>query len=371
MKQSTPGGGPTVFTPSTEPDPLDPVNVTIISDESTTIPSTTLPPTIENGTTVTVNSTQDLQTSTVEPPVLIQSNTSSSINQSLADSYPENVTVILSTSSINNVTEIPSAVHQESTTLTTVSPVADPVDLPDRNSTLSNETLVMSTTESTKNISSSTTKRPSSSVYISNGNPDGDIPWLILNDRPHDDGLAPEYNPSANGSKPESVQQSSTINNKTSIYSQQQIPAENDPSPSSPEVNAPHLGNNQTNFSADNTTEPATTSAGHVDQLSNKRRPATANDHSTDNDAEVILIDVVLKSPNKIHRPNRFQNNYSTNGSLRIPPVRPPRNFTIKSSSLLSSKRRRPAATTIKASNPNRPNFYKPPLRNPLLTFDD
>ena len=103
MKQSTPEGGPTVFTPSTEPDPLDPVNVTISSDESTTIPSTNLPPTIENGPTVAANFSQNLQKSSIEPSVLIQSNTSSNINQSLADSHPENVTFNLTTDIIYSV----------------------------------------------------------------------------------------------------------------------------------------------------------------------------------------------------------------------------------------------------------------------------
>lgn len=389
MKQSTPEGGPTVFTPS-EVDLLHPANVT--SDESTTIPPTTLSPISENGTTaVTASMSQDLQTSSVEHPVL-QSNTSSNMNQSLADSHPANVTVSvnLSTDS-NNVTEIPPAILQSTTAiLINTTSAGDPVVLLDNNSPMSNKTSIISpsTTENpinlplaqpTRNVTSGTKNRPSSSVYISNDNPD-DIPWLILN-APEDE-LLPEYYPSSilnsplELSKPEAPQQSL----KPIPSVSQQVPAEYDPLPnkshSSVEVETP-LRNNQVNISTDYSAEPPTTNnlqspVGHRDQLVlNKKRPP-ANANSTSIAPEVILIDVVLKSPNRVRKPlpNRYQNISSANGSVKIPPVRSPVHSNKMSSSSLSSKRR-PAATTIKASNSNRPNFYKPPRRNPLLTFDD
>jgi hypothetical protein len=93
--------------------------------------------------------------------------------------------------------------------------------------------------------------------------------------------------------------------------------------------------------------------------LSNKKEPSNGVANLAENNSEVILIDVVLKSPSNkpentsndsyaIGDPGKMTSNNSSHSPIKLPP-----------------------STTIKASSSNRPNFYKPPLRNPLLTFED
>jgi hypothetical protein len=276
----------------------------------------------------------------------------------LTESHPENVTVSVHLSADpNNITEIP-PVH--STTI----PNLNLIDLPNQNSSLSNKTSIVNSSSITKNSTHLSPTRPPptknpSSIHISDDNPD--IPWLIL--KKPDEELLPEYYPPAsvnsplNLSNPESVQQS--LKTKPSVS--EQVP-EDDPG-----LNV----HRKRPYSPEEPTEPpaiSLPSLGHQDQiLSNKKRPAV-NVNATA--SEVILIDVVLKPPNKINKPvnNRFQNISTASGSLKIPPIRPPNNSSRPKSPSLSKRR---PGTTIKASSNIRPDFYKPPRRNPLLTFDD
>jgi hypothetical protein len=374
-------GGPTVYIPS-ENDSID----------NSTAP-TTLSPTTEISTTVAAS--QDLGTSAVQPPVL-QSNIST--NESLAESHPHNVTVSvnLSTES-NNVTEIPSTTtlmpsSTIPTTITTGSP-SDPVALPGSSSLLNNSSVVGSLTAENPTTStqptssfSPTTKRPSS-AYTSNGDPD--IPWLILK-APAEEFL-PEYHqpspvavdsPLNRPNVPVSVQSPKPNNNPISpsfaeLFVDIDIPDRiRDPADTRPltihtskpypkrkqqlspaKIQVPPR-NRRPNLPGNNPEPPTITDHRHP-LLSNKKEPSNGVANLAENNSEVILIDVVLKSPSNkpentsndsyaIGDPGKMTSNNSSHSPIKLPP-----------------------STTIKASSSNRPNFYKPPLRNPLLTFED
>ncbi|EFX80474.1 hypothetical protein DAPPUDRAFT_304147 [Daphnia pulex] len=381
-------GGPTVYIPS-ENDSSD-------SIDNSTAP-TTLSPTSEISVTTVAASHQDLGTTAVQPP-LLQSNISSI--DSLAESHPHNGTVSanLSTES-NNVTEIPSTTTTSPsstipTTTTTGSP-SDPVALPGSSSLLNNSSVVGSltaenpTTSSTQPTSSfnPTTKRPSS-AYISNGDPD--IPWLILK-APAEEFL-PEYHqpspvavdsPLVRPNVPVSVQSPKPSNNPINpsfaeLFVDIDIPDRiRDPADTRPltihtskpypkrkqqlppaKVQVPPR-NRRPNLPGNNP-EPPTITDHRQPLLSNKKEPSNGVANLAENNSEVILIDVVLKSPS--NKPENTSNDISAM-------ISEPGKMTSNNSS--HSPIKLPPATTIKASSSNRPNFYKPPLRNPLLTFED
>jgi hypothetical protein len=374
-------GGPTVYIPS-ENDSID----------NSTAP-TTLSPTTEISTTVAAS--QDLGTSAVQPPVL-QSNIST--NESLAESHPHNVTVSanLSTES-SNVTEIPLTTTITSSiipTTTTGSP-NDPVALPGSSSLLNNSSVVGSltaenpTTSSTQPTSSfsPTTKRPSS-AYHSNGDPD--IPWLILK-APAEEFL-PEYHqpspvavdsPLNRPNVPVSVQSPKPNNNPISpsfaelfvdidIPDRIRDPADTRPltihtskpyskrKPQLPPAKVQVPPRNRRPNLPGNNPEPPTIFDHRHPLLSNQKELSNGVANLAENNSEVILIDVVLKSPS--NKPENTTNNISAI-------ITELEKMTSSNSSHSAIKL--PPSTTIKASSSNRPNFYKPPLRNPLLTFED
>jgi hypothetical protein len=371
-------GGPTVYIPSGND-----------SSDNFTAP-TTLSPTTEISSTTVAASHQDLA---VQPPVL---QTNISTYESLAESHPHNVTVSvnLSTES-SNVTEIPLTTTITSSTIptTTTSTPNDPVALPGSSSLLNNSSVVGSLTAENPTTSSTlptssfspTTKRPSS-AYISNDDPD--IPWLILK-APEEEFLT-EYRPSpaavdsplVRPNVPVSVQSPKPSNNPISpsfaelfvdidIPDRIRDPADTRPltihtskpypkrkqqlSPAKvqvpPRIKRPNLPGN--------IPEPPTITDHRHPLLSNKKEPSNGVANLAENNSEVILIDVVLKSPSNkpentsndsyaIGEPGKMTSNNSSHSAIKLPP-----------------------STTIKASSNNRPNFYKPPLRNPLLTFED
>ena len=372
-------GGPTVFIPS-ENDPSD-----FGDNSTTTAPPATLSP--ENSTTLAAS--QDRETTTVQPPAL-QSNISS--NQSLTESQPEyvNLSAHLPLDS-NNVTEIPATTSLPSST-TTDRP-SDPVALPD-SSPLSNNSSVVgsSTTENPTTLTSTqptkrpgpTAKRPSS-IYISNDNPD--IPWLILKgpeeeflpeyypssavdsqvDLPNVPVSVPSFKPNNNPSfaelyvdidNPDENRESDPADTLPSIFNTKSYPKRKQPFPPA-KVDGP-LGNKRPDFPGNDPTPPTTEIHRHQ---SNRKKPLNGVANVAASAPEVVLIDVVLKSPN-----SKPENNISSTGeSGKIVPISPSSD-SIKSPPLSKLP---PPATTIKASSSNRPNFYKPPRRNPLLTFDD
>lgn len=378
-------GGPTVYIPS-ENDSSDSI------DNSTT--PTTLSPTTEISSTTVAASHQDLGTSAVQPPVL-QSNIST--NESLAGSHPHNVTASanLSTES-NNVTEIPSTTTLTSLTIptTTTGSPSDPVALPGSSSLLNNSSVVGSLTAENPTTStqptssfSPTTKRPSS-AYTSNGDPD--IPWVILK-APAEEFL-PEYqhpspvavdSPLNRPNVPVSIQSPKPSNNPISpsfaeLFVDIDIPDKiRDPADTLPltihtrkpypkrkqklppaQVQVPPR-NRRPNLPGNNPEPPTITDHRHP-LLSNKKEPSNGVANLAENNSEVILIDVVLKSP--INKPENTTNDIYAIGE-------PGKMASASNSSHSAIKL--PPATTIKASSSNRPNFYKPPLRNPLLTFED
>jgi hypothetical protein len=255
-------------------------------------------------------------------------------------------------------------------------------------SLLNNSSVVGSLTAATQPTSSfnPTTKRPSS-AYTSNGDPD--IPWLILK-APVEEFL-PEYrhpspvavdSPLVRPNVPVSVQSPKPSNNPISpsfaelfvdidIPDRIRDPADTRPltihtskpypkrkqqlSPAKvqvpPRIKRPNLPGN--------IPEPPTITDHRHPLLSNKKEPSNGVANLAENNSEVILIDVVLKSPSNkpentsndsyaIGEPGKMTSNNSSHSAIKLPP-----------------------STTIKASSNNRPNFYKPPLRNPLLTFED
>jgi hypothetical protein len=245
------------------------------------------------------------------------------------------------------------------------------------------------TTSSTQPTSSfsHTTKRPSS-AYISNDDPD--IPWVILK-APAEEFLPVYHHPSPvavdsplnRPNVPVSVQSPKPSNNPISpsfaeLFVDIDIPDKiRDPADSLPltihtskpypkrkqklppaKVQVPSR-NKRPNLLG-NIPEPPTITDHRHELLSNKKEPSNGVANLTENNSEVILIDVVLKSPS--NKPENTSNDISAI-------ISEPGKMTSSNSSHSAIKL--PPSTTIKASSNNRPNFYKPPLRNPLLTFED